>query len=323
MKTKFHFIFLFSVLVSSIFGFISGRANNYFKTSENLATSDIISLIPSDSLRKNWVTTKSLTADSSRSIAKLLLDSNSIFKEFWNNEELFVYKSVTYASLPIELNLKLVSMEEEFVMSWYGLLYWGFGPRWGRIHRGLDLYLQTGDTIVAAFDGVVRYARFNDGGYGNCIIIRHLNGLETLYGHMSKLMVTDNEFVKAGQLIGLGGSTGRSNGPHLHFETRYKDFSFDPFFFIDSLTHALLNDSIIIYKGKILPYRYPSENPPSAYVKKSSKKNQTKFGSTYIVKKGDTISSIAGKYGMTVKQLKKINRLKSNYVFKGQILKIR
>ncbi len=95
-----------------------------------------------------------------------------------------------------------------------------FGQRWGRLHAGLDIKVYIGDTIKAAFDGKVRVVDFDARGYGNYVVIRHPNGLETLYGHMSKHLVKDNQIVRAGDPIGLGGNTGRSTGSHLHFETR-------------------------------------------------------------------------------------------------------
>ncbi|MFM7751320.1 MAG: peptidoglycan DD-metalloendopeptidase family protein, partial [Opitutaceae bacterium] len=155
----------------------------------------------------------------------------------------------------------------------YGSLNSTYKWRWGRQHHGLDLGLHTGDSVMAAFDGVVRYAQFNKGGYGNCVIIRHLNGLETLYGHLSKLEVLPNQYVSGGQLIGLGGSTGHSMGPHLHFETRYKDFSFNPQIFIDVENQSLLNDTLVLSKSDFTANRYRS----------SSRKRQSE-----IVKKIDS-----------------------------------
>ena len=96
-----------------------------------------------------------------------------------------------------------------------------FGPRWRRMHNGLDLKVNIGDTIVAAFDGKVRIVKYERRGYGKYVVIRHDNGLETVYGHLSKQLVEENQLVKAGEVIGLGGNTGRSTGSHLHFETRF------------------------------------------------------------------------------------------------------
>lgn len=108
-----------------------------------------------------------------------------------------------------------------------------FGPRWGRNHDGLDIKVYIGDTICAAFDGKVRVVDFNANGYGYYVVIRHPNGLETLYGHMSKQLVKPDQIVRAGQPIGLGGNTGRSTGSHLHFETRLCGVAINPALMFD------------------------------------------------------------------------------------------
>lgn len=103
-----------------------------------------------------------------------------------------------------------------------------FGPRWRRMHNGLDIKVNIGDTIVSAFDGKVRIVNFERRGYGKYVVIRHANGLETVYGHLSKQLVDENQTVKAGEPIGLGGNTGRSTGSHLHFETRFLGIAINP-----------------------------------------------------------------------------------------------
>lgn len=108
-----------------------------------------------------------------------------------------------------------------------------FGCRWGRAHQGLDIKVYIGDTIRAAWSGKVRVVKYDARGYGKYVVIRHPNGLETYYGHMSKQLVSANEYVKAGQPIGLGGNTGRSTGSHLHFETRLCGHALNPALFFD------------------------------------------------------------------------------------------
>lgn len=105
---------------------------------------------------------------------------------------------------------------------------YGYRPRFGRMHKGVDLALKVNDTVRAAFDGQVRLTNYEAKGYGKYIIIRHNNGLETIYGHLNKHLVKDGDVVKAGDPIGLGGNTGRSTGPHLHFETRYMGYAINP-----------------------------------------------------------------------------------------------
>ena len=103
----------------------------------------------------------------------------------------------------------------------------------GKFHNGIDLDLVTGDTVVSAFDGVVRYSRKNSGGYGNLVIVRHYNGLETYYAHLSKLLVFSGQKVRSGEVLGLGGNTGHSFGSHLHFEVRFYDSAMNPEELID------------------------------------------------------------------------------------------
>ena len=126
-----------------------------------------------------------------------------------------------------------------------------FGPRWGRQHKGLDIKLSVGDTVVAAFSGKVRIVR-NEGerkGYGRYVVIRHTNGLETIYGHLSKQLVTENQEVRAGQPIGLGGSTGRSTGPHLHFETRLCGTALNPALMFDFYNQDVVGDYYMFRKA--------------------------------------------------------------------------
>ena len=125
---------------------------------------------------------------------------------------------------------------------------YGYRPKFGRIHKGVDLRLKSNDTVVAAFEGKVRVVNFEAKGYGNYVIIRHPNGLETVYGHLNKQLVKENQIVKAGQPIGLGGSTGRSTGPHLHFETRFMGYAINPAGIIDFANHCTHTDQYTFSK---------------------------------------------------------------------------
>lgn len=126
-----------------------------------------------------------------------------------------------------------------------------YGPRWGRSHQGLDVKVYTGDTIYAAFDGKVRMTKYNANGYGYYIVIRHPNGLETLYGHLSRQLVKQNQIVRAGQPIGLGGSTGRSTGSHLHFETRILGQAINPALLFDFERQDVTGDFYAVRSGQI------------------------------------------------------------------------
>jgi murein DD-endopeptidase MepM/ murein hydrolase activator NlpD len=238
---------------------------------------------------KNWISTPALPADSATDITTSLLSTDSIYTKDWVNAITFVYDSVEFNDLPEEIYLPLINKDEKFFLTWYGKINSEYGKRWGRQHHGLDVDLNIGDTVVAAFDGVVRYAQFNKSGYGNCVVIRHKNGLETLYGHLCKIDVVENQYIKSGQHIGLGGTSGHSTGPHLHFEMRYKDYSFDPLLLIDLNTQQLKTETVIFDKIDLVNYRYPTISPTiDALEKKPTSKKKKKKPIKKSVKKKAT-----------------------------------
>ena len=210
---------------------------------------------------------------------------------------------------------------------WYapikGMITSPYGWRRRRMHKGEDIKLYVGDTIRAAFDGRVRIRRFERRGYGNYYVIRHENGLETIYGHLSKHIVKQDEYVKAGQPIGLGGSTGRSTGPHLHFEMRYMGIALDPSELINFDTFEPYNMIYHLdrkkaqwaqnYKGK-RGYRYNSTAPAqrAASGKAGSTKAKASGNGVHVVKKGESLSVIARRYGVTVNRLCKLNGIKAD-----------
>ena len=239
---------------------------------------------------KNWISTPALPFDSASLIANQLLSADTIYTNDWKNAITFVYDSVEFNDLPEEIYLPLISKDEKFSLTWYGKINSEYGKRWGRQHHGLDVDLNIGDTVVAAFDGVVRYAQFNKSGFGNCVVIRHKNGLETIYGHLCKIDVAENQYVKSGQHIGLGGTSGHSTGPHLHFEMRYKDYSFDPQLLIDLTTQQLKTETVIFDKVDLVNYRYPTTSPTineleKKPVSKSKKSKKSKKGKKSSSKK--------------------------------------
>lgn len=189
-----------------------------------------------------------------------------------------------------------------------------FGFRGYRWHYGVDLDLETGDSVKAAFDGVVRISKWDGSGYGNYLLVRHYNGIETLYGHLQKALVAPGTFVKAGQLIGYGGSTGRSTGSHLHFEVRYEGNPIDPERMYDFPDYRLIKDNFQItsalfnYYSKSLKYRGGSV--PGAATRSSSSRGRPTAARrvvTHKVRSGDTLSEIADKYGVSQAQLRRLN----------------
>lgn len=181
-----------------------------------------------------------------------------------------------------------------------------FGPRGRRYHYGYDLSIDTGDTIVSCFPGMVRVCKYDHGGYGWYVVVRHTNGLETVYGHLSKIEVEEGQSVKAGQLIALGGNTGRSTGPHLHFETRFQGNPINPANLIDFEGFKVHADSYFFTKSKDFCYARKA-----AAIK--ARANAARF---HKVKNGETLSHIAEKRGTTVSKLRKLNRLSKNAVIR-------
>ena len=186
-----------------------------------------------------------------------------------------------------------------------------FGPRWRRMHNGLDLKVNIGDTIVAAFDGKVRIVKYERRGYGKYVVIRHDNGLETVYGHLSKQLVEENQLVKAGEVIGLGGNTGRSTGSHLHFETRFLGIAINPIYMFDFPKQDIVADTYTFRKTK-------------GVKRAGSHDTQAADGTIryHKVKSGDTLSRIAKLRGVSVSTLCKLNRIKPTTTLRiGQVLR--
>jgi murein DD-endopeptidase MepM/ murein hydrolase activator NlpD len=181
-----------------------------------------------------------------------------------------------------------------------------FGPRWGRLHAGVDLDLETGYPIYAPFDGIVRVVNYDGGGYGKYMVLRHYNGLETLFGHMSKQGLEPGTFVKAGDEIGLGGNTGRSTGSHLHFETRYEGNPFNPNQVYNFGTGEPLSDHLLItaqtFNIRALSLR--NEYGSAGEKIRSRRKVWTK------VRSGDSLYSIAQRAGISASKLAKLNGLR-------------
>lgn len=197
---------------------------------------------------------------------------------------------------------------------------YGYRPRFRRMHKGIDLKVQIGDTIRAAFDGKVRLTKYERKGYGYYVIVRHENGLETVYGHLSKFLVKPDEYVKAGDPIALGGNTGRSTGPHLHFETRYMGYAINPAAIFDFANHTTHTDEFTFNKNTYKnsrDYSPKKRNKAIASARKSG-------SSTVRIRKGDTLSKIAKANGTTVDKLCKLNGISRTTVLTaGKPLKVR
>ena len=228
-----------------------------------------------------------------------------------------------------------------------------FGPRWGRQHKGLDIKVYIGDTIRAAFTGKVRIVRYEAKGYGNYVVIRHNNGLETIYGHLSKHLVRENQVVRAGQPIGLGGNTGRSTGSHLHFETRLCGVALNPALFFDFRNQDVTGDYYVFHRSTMASESakataargqkvssYTKEEvyggrpslPSNTFSNTTSKRDDDEMTSVtftnsrrtvrHTVEPGETIYTISQRYNVTVEELQRLNGLgTSTRVRVGQVLK--
>ena len=185
-----------------------------------------------------------------------------------------------------------------------------FGPRRRRMHNGIDVKVYIGDTIRAAFSGKVRMVKYERRGYGQYIVIRHDNGLETIYGHLSKQLVSEDQYVEAGEVIGLGGNTGRSTGSHLHFETRFLGQAINPALLFDFEKQDIVTESYLFKKGN---NRYRRTGSTAV----ASGNNQY-----YKVRKGDSLSRISQRTGVSIDRLCKLNGISRRTTLRiGQVLR--
>lgn len=248
--------------------------------------------------------------------------------EDWNNT--YAHKKVDMPdSFRIDLRHFCMPTQSRVVTS-------NFGPRWGRQHKGLDIKVYIGDTIRAAFSGKVRIVRYERGGYGKYIVIRHNNGLETIYGHLSKHLVSEDQEVKAGDVIGLGGNTGRSTGSHLHFETRLCGVALNPALMFDFRNQDVVGDfytynartynsesrEATALRGKIGNGGYTREDVTGTSDVAYASKSYVEQKQYHKVRKGETLSAIAKKRGLSVDKLCKLNHIRKSMKIKpGMILR--
>jgi murein DD-endopeptidase MepM/ murein hydrolase activator NlpD len=260
--------------------------------------------------------------------------ADALYDGEWNNEYVRAYSSI---SIPDSFKIDVTS----FVMPFAGRVTSNFGMRRRRYHFGTDIKLQIGDTVVAAFDGKVRVKK-NQGkrkGYGKYLVLRHPNGLETVYGHLSDYLVDLDENVKAGQPIGLGGNTGRSFGSHLHFECRFLGMPLNPERIVDFENQCTFDDYYLFVKSESEKYNYVSakratrtQQAKTAAARRKAvvaKTRSTTATSTtagnikyHRVREGDTLGAISIKYGVTVSKLCRLNGISATTKLKiGRVLR--
>lgn len=240
------------------------------------------------------------------------MPENDLYETYKNDQTVNPFRNL---EVPATANIDV----SEFCMPTMGYMTspYGYRRRFRRNHKGVDLKVQIGDTIRAAFSGYVRLTKFERRGYGYYVILTHNDGFETIYGHLSKFLVEPGEFVKAGTPIALGGNTGRSTGPHLHFETRYMGYAINPaaiFDFENKTTHT------DVYTFNKSSYTKARDYSPKSTKKKSG--NATASSGSYKVRKGDTLDKIARRNGTTVAKLRRLNGIKNDKLSIGQRIKL-
>lgn len=235
--------------------------------------------------------------------------ADDIYNNIWTANRLNPYK-IPIDSLPDSVKIDC----RFFNVPVPGIITSDFGPRRYRYHYGTDLKVNIGDTVVACFSGRIRIIDYEARGYGHYVVIRHENGLESVYAHLSQVLVKLDQNVKSGEIIALAGNTGRSTGPHLHFETRYLGNAINPATIINFYTGKVHSDTYLITKKKSFYYQRDVA---------AAKKAQTK-AKYYTVRKGDNLGSIAARNGTSVKNLCRLNGIKEKKLLQlGQKLRVR
>jgi len=228
----------------------------------------------------------------------LFLHSDTLFRFGWCNEMIHIRK---YDLTKKNDTTPIVLQDCEGIFCYKhphnGYVTSNFGMRRGRYHYGIDLKLYTGDSVFCAFDGIVRISKFSKS-YGHVVVVRHFNGLETLYAHLSKRLVDVNTPIRSGDVVGLGGNTGRSTGSHLHFECRYFGEPINPSDVIDFENFCVKSDTLYLTQKN---FEYQVEARKAKY---------------YTIKSGDTLSKIAKRHGTSVKALCKLNNIKPSTVLR-------
>lgn len=231
--------------------------------------------------------------------------ADDIYNNMWTSDHVNPYK-IPIDSLPDSVWIDC----SHFIVPVHGAVTSVFGPRRYRFHYGIDLRLNVGDSVRCAFSGKIRIIDYEARGYGNYIVVRHDNGLETVYAHLSSVLIAINQIIKAGQLIAFGGNTGHSTGPHLHFETRYIGNAINPANIIDFNTGLVHSKTYLLTKKSSFYYQDEVKAYASARY--------------YKIRRGDTLKKIAVRNGTNVKALCRLNGIKTKTKLRtGQRLRIR
>ena len=259
-------------------------------------------------------------------LAEDFRNDTTVYNDHWNTSVANPYTDVELSTFAEATPIRLVDSLKSYHYPYIGRITSRYGPRRGRQHQGIDMALKVGDPVYATFDGKVRLSKAA-GNYGNLVIIRHCNGLETYYAHLSERSVQTGDWVVAGQQIGLGGNTGRSTGPHLHYEVRYRGQSFDPERIIDFKTGELRREELLLKRRHFSIYAKFDQNFDDEIEAEKQEEAERKAAAAiqyHTVRSGDTLGAIARKYGTTVTRICQLNGIKSTSILRiGQRLRVR
>jgi len=277
-----------------------------FQNNVNLAR--IRSIISEDPFSLNWAPTNQLIQISEQiQIDSIWVTAYEYFSN-WDSRKVDIY-NFQIKDLQDSVNLRLYDegSGELWKMPLDVIKITSiFGPRWGRGHYGTDLDLETGDPVYSGFDGIVRVKSYDRYGWGYYVLVRHKNGLESLYGHLSKQLVEVGQELKAGDVLGKGGSTGRSTGSHLHYELRYRGLPFDPQKVYDFTNVDIRSKNLLISKSLF------------------DQVAQARAAAYHRVKRGENLGSIARRYGVSVSQITRLNGISTRTILRiGQSLRIK
>lgn len=252
---------------------------------------------------------------------------STVFTSYWDTNKISPYREVALSAIPKTVPIKLVDSLKSYRYPYKGRISSRYGIRRNVNHNGIDITLKVGDTICSAFDGVVRFSKATDTGYGTLVVVRHDNGIETYHAHLSKRLVEAGDRVAAGQPIGLGGSSGRSTGPHLHFECRYMGQSFDPERLIDFKTGNLRRDFLLLKRSYFSIHSKYEQDWNGEKQLAAADKNEATMSAEkryYKVRSGDYLGLIAKRNHTTVSAICRLNGIKADAVLQiGKVLRVK
>lgn len=310
-------------------------------------------ILDGDTLLRNNITKELYN----RNFRKVRDRNGSTIATDWMNTDWDTKTFNPYGKADFNWPVSIDFLKENFTMPVDGQITSRYGWRRGRPHKGIDLDLRTGDNVRVALDGKVRFAKYY-GGFGNCVVVRHNNGLETVYAHLSKILVKPNTYIYSGQVVGKGGNTGRSYGSHLHFEVRYQGVAINPEYIFDlDISKALHANRLFVdefwadprkhrsYKKSNIQLKtqplYAQQTTPVQSLEKPNPPTNTETEQTslrktdsveetlikqqvHVIERGDTLGKIAKEYSTTVTALCKLNGISRSSVLKvGQEIKVK